>query len=84
MTIAGGKRCSTAVAYLHSALRRSNLALEETRKTLARRLLVEGRRVVGVEYERGGETRVARVRREVILCGGVINSPQLLELFRNR
>ena len=46
---------------------------------LTTRILFEGSRAVGVEYERGGRTRTARAG-EVILCGGAINSPQLLQL----
>ena len=47
---------------------------------LATRILFEGGRAVGVEYLKGGERRIARAEREVMLCGGVINSPQLLML----
>jgi choline dehydrogenase len=47
---------------------------------LAHRVLTEGRRAVGVEYAQEGTKRIARARREVLLCGGSINSPQLLQL----
>ena len=50
---------------------------------LARRVLVEGGRAVGVEYAVGDETHTARARGEVILCGGAFNSPQLLQLSRS-
>ena len=73
-----GVRISSAVAYLHPAMRRPNL--EVVTRALASRILFEGRRAVGVEYVQGGERRIVRARREVILSGGTINSPQLLEL----
>ena len=77
-TIRDGRRCSAAVAYLRPALKRPKLTLHS--KALALRVIVEHGRAVGVEYERGGQVRVARADREVILSGGVINSPQLLML----
>ena len=77
-TIRAGRRCSAAVAYLHPALARSNL--EVVVGGLATRVVLEGQRAVGVEYMKGGERLVARAEREVILAGGVINSPQLLML----
>jgi 4-pyridoxate dehydrogenase len=78
MTVRDGRRCSAAVAYLRPALRRRNLAVEVD--ALTTRLVFEGHRAVGVEYVKNGKTIVARADREVILCGGVINSPQLLML----
>ena len=77
-TIRDGQRCSAAVAYLRPALTRPNLAVEV--EALATRILFEGHRAVGVEYLKDGEQRVARAEREVVLAGGVINSPQLLML----
>jgi 4-pyridoxate dehydrogenase len=77
-TIRDGRRCSAAVAYLRPALARPNL--EVAVKALVERVLIEGRRAVGVEYLIDGERRVARAEREVIVAGGVINSPQLLML----
>jgi choline dehydrogenase/4-pyridoxate dehydrogenase len=77
-TIRDGRRCSAAEAYLRPALGRGNLTVETG--ALANRVVLEHGRAVGVEYARGGDTRVARAEREVILCGGVINSPQLLML----
>ncbi|HVA13914.1 MAG TPA: choline dehydrogenase [Stellaceae bacterium] len=78
-TIKDGRRCSAAVAYLHPALARgSNLTVET--EALARRIVFEGARAVGIEYEQRGETRIARAGREVILAGGAINSPHLLML----
>jgi choline dehydrogenase-like flavoprotein len=78
MTIGRGRRASSATAYLRPALARTNLRVEV--HALARRILIEGRRAAGIEYERGGVTLTARAEREVILCAGVINTPQLLML----
>ena len=78
MTVAGGRRCSTANAYLRPAMRRANLAVRT--HALATRILFEGRRAVGVRYRRGAHVRDVRVRREVIVSAGAINSPQLLKL----
>ncbi len=77
-TTRNGRRCSAAVAYLKPALDRPNLTLET--RALASRILFEGRRAVGVEFERDGRRRRIRARREVILASGAINSPQLLLL----
>ncbi len=73
-----GVRCSPATAYLRPARRRPNLAVVS--HALARRVLFRGRRALGVEYQRNGEVRAARARREVLLSAGAINSPQLLML----
>ena len=73
-----GRRWSTAVGYLRPALQRANLQVETD--ALATRILFEGRRAVGVKYRRAGRTHRAMARREVILSGGAINSPQLLQL----
>jgi choline dehydrogenase len=78
VTIRNGVRVSTATAYLHPAMRRANLEVQL--HALATRVLFEGTRARGVEYERGGARQQARARREVLICGGTINSPQLLEL----
>ncbi|MFI5016553.1 MAG: GMC family oxidoreductase [Dongiales bacterium] len=78
MTIRKGRRCSAATAYLRPALRRPNLKIEVL--SLATRLVIEGGRAVGIEYTQRGERRVARASREVILSGGVINTPQTLML----
>lgn len=77
-TIREGRRCSAAVAYLRPALERENLTVETG--ALASRIVLESNRAVGVEYRQGGETHVARAAREVLLAGGVINSPHLLML----
>ena len=77
-TIRNGRRCSTSVAYLRPALARNNLTVEVNAQ--ATRVVFEGTRAVGVEYRQGGETKIARAAKEVLLCGGTINSPQLLML----
>ncbi|WP_158915479.1 GMC family oxidoreductase [Caulobacter sp. S45] len=77
-TIHNGRRLSAATAYLKPARRRGALTLEVNAHVA--RVDIENGRAVGVTYTRGGETRVVRARREVILAGGVINSPQLLML----
>ena len=71
-----GARWSTADAYLDPVLRRRKPAL--LTEATATRVLFDGTRAVGVEFEHGGRRRVIRARREVVLCGGAINSPQLL------
>jgi choline dehydrogenase len=78
MTVGGGRRCSAANAYLRPALGRRNLTVRT--HALATRILFDGRRAVGLRYQRGGEPREVRARREVIVCAGPINSPQLLKL----
>src|SRR5260370_5479101 len=77
-TIRNGRRCSAAEAYLRPALGRPNLTVETG--ALASRIVLEKGRAVGVEYARGGAVQIARAEREVILSGGVINSPQWLRL----
>uniref|UniRef100_U3B4I5 Choline dehydrogenase, mitochondrial n=1 Tax=Callithrix jacchus TaxID=9483 RepID=U3B4I5_CALJA len=78
MTIHEGKRWSTACAYLHPALSRTNLKAEA--QTLVSRVLFEGTRAVGVDYVKNGQSCRAYASKEVILSGGAINSPQLLML----
>ena len=78
MTVKGGVRWSTANAYLRPVLQRPNLKVET--KALMHRVVIEGRRAVGVEYERGGQMRQARARCEVILSAGSIGSPVILQL----
>jgi choline dehydrogenase len=73
-----GARWSTADAYLKPALRRRNLTLHT--EATATRVIFDGKRAVGVEFEQLGARRVVNARREVVLCGGAINSPQLLML----
>src|SRR5579871_2757277 len=77
-TTSGGKRASTAVAYLRPAKARSNLRVETS--ALAEKILFEGRRAVAVTYRAAGVSRTARARREILVSGGAYNSPQLLQL----
>jgi choline dehydrogenase len=73
-----GRRLSAARAYLHPVLHRPNLTVHTL--SCATRVLFEGKRAVGVEYARSGRgTNTVRAG-EVILCGGAINTPQLLQL----
>jgi choline dehydrogenase len=78
LTARHGRRCSTAVGYLRPARRRSNLAIASN--ALASRILLAGRRAVGVEYRQGGAIRTAHADGEVIIAGGAFNSPQILQL----
>jgi choline dehydrogenase-like flavoprotein len=73
-TTCKGRRCSTAVGYLRPAEKRANLRIEIN--ALVSKILFEGKRATGVQF--GSAT--AKANREVILCGGTFNSPQLLEL----
>jgi choline dehydrogenase len=78
LTQRDGRRCSTAVAYLHPAVARGNVdVMTDTR---AYRILFEGDRAVGVEVMRGGVLDQIRAEREVILSAGAYHSPQLLML----
>ncbi len=77
-TVRRGLRCSAAVAYLRPALRRENLTLSTN--SLVLEIIFEGTRATGVRYSRDGRTMTAHTEGEVILCGGVINSPHLLML----
>ena len=78
MTVKDGRRCSAADAYLRPALERPNLTVETG--ALATKIIFDGRRAVGVNYVQRGKNFAAHADREVILSGGVINSPQLLML----
>jgi choline dehydrogenase len=78
MTIKGGKRFSVASAYLRPAMDRPNLTVLTHAET--HRLILEGHRCVGVEFERAGTIVQARADCEVILCSGVIGSPKVLLL----
>jgi choline dehydrogenase len=77
-TTRNGRRCSTAVGYLHPARSRPNLRV--VTGALAEKVLFEGKRAVGVAFREHGQPRTVRARREVILSGGAVNSPQLLLL----
>lgn len=76
-TIHNGRRWSAANAYLKPALKRPNVKLV---KGLARKIVLEGKRAVGVEIEAGRSFSTIRARREVIIAASSINSPKLLML----
>ena len=78
MTVDHGVRASTANAYLRPARGRANLCIWT--RARATRVLIEGRRAVGVRVRRGGREQSVRARREVLVAAGAINSPQLLKL----
>jgi choline dehydrogenase len=78
VTIRKGRRWSAADAFLRPALKRGQVRLET--QAWVKRLRLEGRRVVAVEYVRGAGTHTVRPRAEVILCAGAVNTPQLLQL----
>ncbi len=78
MTVHRGVRWSAANAYLRPALRRKNLRLRS--RCLVEKVLFDGKKAVGVAYTCKGRKLEAKARRAVILCGGAINSPQLLQL----
>jgi choline dehydrogenase len=73
-----GRRWSTADAYLRPARRRRNLTIQTNAQTT--RILIENGKAVGVSFANGGVPQTARARGEVIVCGGVFNSPKLLQL----
>jgi choline dehydrogenase len=78
MTVKDGVRWSTANAYLKPAMKRPNLRVAT--HALATQIVFNERRATGVRYQRRGREQIAMARCEVILCGGPINSPQLLKL----
>lgn len=78
VNIRNGKRHSAADAYLKPALSRSSLEVRS--RAQATRLIVEGRRAVGIDYLQNGQLHHTRATREVIICGGVVDSPKLLML----
>ena len=78
LNIHNGNRWDMGRAYIWPILSRPNLKLELM--ALTTRLLFQGSRATGVEYERGGRLRKCHASREVIVCAGAINSPQLLQL----
>ncbi|PZF78872.1 choline dehydrogenase [Aestuariivirga litoralis] len=78
MTVHKGIRWSAANAYLKPALKRGNVKL--ITRAFAHRVILEGKRAVGVEYDVGGQVREVRARREVIVAASTINSPKLLQM----
>jgi choline dehydrogenase len=78
ITTRDGRRESASTAYLRPALARANLRLETGAHVT--QVLFDGRRAQGVAYLQGGKPQRCRARREVLLAGGAINSPQILQL----
>ncbi|MEM9127667.1 MAG: GMC family oxidoreductase N-terminal domain-containing protein, partial [Pseudomonadota bacterium] len=79
LTTRNGRRCSAAVAYLKPVRDRKNLTI--ITRALVTRVELDGKQATGVLYQdRSGETKTVKVRREVILSGGAINSPHILML----
>ncbi len=78
VTARNGRRCSAAVAFLRPAMKRPNLRV--ITRAHAERILFAGKRATGITFLHAGERKTIRATREVILCGGAINSPQLLML----
>jgi choline dehydrogenase len=74
----GGRRMSSARAFLRPAMKRPNVHVETD--AYVTRILFEGKRAIGVEYQQNGQKHRVRAGREVILSGGSINTPQLLQL----
>ncbi len=77
-TIYKGRRVSTARAFLRPALKRPNIELRT--KSHATRIIFDGKRALGVKYQRSRQAFEIRARKEIILSGGSVNSPQLLQL----
>jgi choline dehydrogenase len=78
ITTKGGRRMSAARAFLRPAMKRANVTVES--RALVTKIVFEGKRAVAVRYVKNGQSRDVRAGREVILCGGSINTPQLLQL----
>ncbi len=78
MTVRDGVRCSTANAYLKPALLRNNLHVQT--HALTTRILLEGKRAVGVEYRLGENVHQVKATKEVILSAGAIGSPHIMML----
>lgn len=78
MTRIGRRRGSTAQTYLAGARHRKNLRVET--EAMASGLILDGRRCTGVRFRQGGVDRAISARREVIVCGGAVNSPHLLQI----
>ncbi len=79
--IENGRRMSAARGFLHPAMKRPNLTVRTHAQ--ATEIVIEGKRATGVRYRKGGRNGTpmeVRARKEVILCGGTVNSPQLLQL----
>jgi len=77
-TVGGGRRSSTARAYLRPAMVRANLTVETS--ALVHRIVIRGGRAVGVEYTKGGRLRTEQAQSEVVVSAGAYGTPQLLML----
>lgn len=77
-TASKGFRCSTAKAFLRPARKRTNLST--ITNAMVTRILFEGKRAIGVEYRHAGKIHQARAGKEVILSGGTVGSPKILQL----
>ncbi len=73
-----GKRCSTAVGYLNPAKSRSNLTVITDAR--AGKIIFEGSKATGLEYHKDGRTITAQANKEVLVCAGAVQSPQILQL----
>ncbi|MFS4581460.1 GMC family oxidoreductase [Phaeobacter sp. C3_T13_0] len=79
LTARNGRRCSSAVAFLNPVKSRPNLQI--ITNAHVQRVVLDGKRATGVAYkDRAGKTHIIQAKREVILSGGAINSPQILML----
>src|SRR4051795_12863884 len=78
LTVRKMRRCSAALAYLRPAIKRPNLKVEI--RAFAQRVLFEGKRAIGLEFVQNGVLRRVAARAEVLLSGGSLLSPQLLQL----
>ncbi len=77
-TIRNGKRCSAAVAYLNPVRARANLDVQP--QATVKRVIFEGKKAVGVQYDQRGQDKQARATGAVVVSGGSFASPQILEL----
>lgn len=77
-TIRNGRRVSPATAFLHPVMNRPNLDVRT--RAHVEKILFEGKRAVGVRYRQGGRSVEIRARREIVLSGGSVASPQLLQV----
>ena len=77
-TTRNGRRCSAAVAHLRPALTRKNLTLKT--RAMVDNVIISGNRATGVKFTLAGNSHAAEANKEIILCGGAINSPQTLML----
>ena len=77
MTVHDGLRWSVANAYLWPAIKKGSIAMET--RAMARRIILQGKKAIGVEYMQGGEVKQAFASRDVIIAASTINSPAILE-----